>query len=514
MKRKVIILFVGMFLLLTSNVFPKNYAIIITGDTPDLQSSSPVKNWNNGQYSYYGFDEFWNDTYLMWETLYKMGFEDENIFVLYGNGTDYETINDRYKPNRVNIHHPITDYPARIQDVQNIFNWLKNGNPSQNIPQITSDDFLFIYTFDHGNTSGNNNSSLILMDGEITDDDFAALANQLSYNTRVVWMQQCFSGGFIDELENVKTVIATACKGNETAYRADDVNPDGADVLENEVTNGKTYHHGEFNYHMFNAANLETIVGNNLTNPDVDNNNKTSIAEIFNWESQKDSYTGHYTPQYSDLGGIGSSTFIDVAPSVPENFQAAWSGNHPRLTWSSNSEYDIQSYKIYKMVVGETGWACVATVSKETTSWVDNSVSPAGKFDPIYTIKYKIKAVDLANNSSDYTSEQSVIGTTNNIWKIAANPEKDPIKDYKLLSNYPNPFNPSTKIQFQIPKASFVNLTVYNSLGQEIKELVKNNLSKGKYVVKFNAENLPSGVYIYKLEAGKFCSTKKMLLTK
>ena len=89
---------------------------------------------------------------------------------------------------------------------------------------------------------------------------------------------------------------------------------------------------------------------------------------------------------------------------------------------------------------------------------------------------------------------------------------------FKLEQNYPNPFNPSTKIEFQIPQDAHVNLTVYNSLGQKVKELVNTNLSVGKYSVDFNAQNLPSGLYIYKLSAAgnlkNYEKVKKMLLLK
>lgn len=161
-----------------------------------------------------------------------------------------------------------------------------------------------------------------------------------------------------------------------------------------------------------------------------------------------------------------------------------------------------------------SGWACVATVSSQTTSWSDNTVSPAAKFDPLYTIKYKIKAVDLVNNNSDFTAEQSVTGTTNTFWKLAESSSNEFITDYKLFANYPNPFNPSTNIEFQIPRSSFVNLVVYNSLGEEVAVLVNQNLAEGKYSVDFRADNLSSGLYIYKLDASEFSSVKKMMLAK
>lgn len=85
-------------------------------------------------------------------------------------------------------------------------------------------------------------------------------------------------------------------------------------------------------------------------------------------------------------------------------------------------------------------------------------------------------------------------------------------KEYKLYQNYPNPFNPITKIEFDIPKQSKVLLKVYNLLGQEIAELINKNYSPGKYSIEFNAENLPSGIYFYKLISGSNIFTKKMVL--
>ena len=85
---------------------------------------------------------------------------------------------------------------------------------------------------------------------------------------------------------------------------------------------------------------------------------------------------------------------------------------------------------------------------------------------------------------------------------------------YRLAQNYPNPFNPSTKIAFDIPKAGIVNMVVYDLLGREVATLVNEFKQAGKYDVDFNALNLASGVYFYKITAGEFVDTKKMLLIK
>ncbi|HCY76596.1 MAG TPA: hypothetical protein DHV28_11810 [Ignavibacteriales bacterium] len=88
------------------------------------------------------------------------------------------------------------------------------------------------------------------------------------------------------------------------------------------------------------------------------------------------------------------------------------------------------------------------------------------------------------------------------------------ITEYSLEQNYPNPFNPSTIIKFQIPKNGFVSIKVYDILGNEITTLVNEEKPKGRYEVNFNSSSLASGVYIYKMQAGSFINSKKMLLLK
>ena len=85
---------------------------------------------------------------------------------------------------------------------------------------------------------------------------------------------------------------------------------------------------------------------------------------------------------------------------------------------------------------------------------------------------------------------------------------------YSLSQNYPNPFNPSTKISFALPKAGNVKLVVYDILGREVAVLVNEFRTSGNHSVEFNAGNLASGVYLYRIESGTFTDTKKMLLVK
>ncbi len=85
---------------------------------------------------------------------------------------------------------------------------------------------------------------------------------------------------------------------------------------------------------------------------------------------------------------------------------------------------------------------------------------------------------------------------------------------YSLMQNYPNPFNPSTVIKFALPKETKVSLIIYNSLGEQITKLIDKQLKAGFHEVKFNNKNYSSGIYFYRLQAGKFVKTKKMILLK
>jgi hypothetical protein len=87
-------------------------------------------------------------------------------------------------------------------------------------------------------------------------------------------------------------------------------------------------------------------------------------------------------------------------------------------------------------------------------------------------------------------------------------------KEFGLSANYPNPFNPSTEIRFQLPEDSYVTLEVFNSLGQKVAALLDEQYSAGYYSVTWDAKHRPSGAYYYRLQAGNYTASKMMMLVK
>ena len=134
-----------------------------------------------------------------------------------------------------------------------------------------------------------------------------------------------------------------------------------------------------------------------------------------------------------------------------------------------------------------------------------------GNWDYIY---YHIKAYDSATDT--YSPISNIAQTRAGFYKESSEYSENTISPntFSLAANYPNPFNPSTVINYQIPYNSLVTLKVFDVLGNEVKNLVNGQKEMGKYSVQFDAPSLASGMYFYTLTAGKFMDTKKFILLK
>lgn len=263
--------------------FNNFYAVIIEGDVPSGSS----------------YGEFWTDNVQLFRMLLEYGYKEENIHVLYGEGDDESTWPCAY------YREQMVDFAAYHQNVRDVFTWMRDGNATHGIAKVTSEDFIFLFTFDHGSGS-NCNSSLCLMDGCMADTEFASYFNQIAYKYRAVDMQQCNSGGFIDNLENARTVISTAANCNESAWEADESDSCGSNTV--------TY--GEWNYWWMSAMRgHKPWPGEQPVDADVNNNGVVSFLEAHNYAVANDSAGEH--PMWSDPGGLGDQLSLVTSYAGP-----------------------------------------------------------------------------------------------------------------------------------------------------------------------------------------------------
>ena len=139
-------------------------------------------------------------------------------------------------------------------------------------------------------------------------------------------------------------------------------------------------------------------------------------------------------------------------------------------------------------------------------------IFPAGKDKAGYIMEELIEGI--ITNSHKVESQDEIVISNPKVSLLKIHNKEDVPLKYNLAQNYPNPFNPSTAIKFTLPEAANVKLTIYNSLGQRITELVNSQLEAGRYSFEWDASKVATGVYIYELRAGSFISVKKMMLLK
>jgi carboxypeptidase T len=151
--------------------------------------------------------------------------------------------------------------------------------------------------------------------------------------------------------------------------------------------------------------------------------------------------------------------------------------------------------------------------------WVKEDISLANYTSTQFKVRFRLRTNGSNRRDGWYLDDIGIFQYT-----IPTNISTDaePVYNFSLEQNYPNPFNPSTKIKYTIPsviasgakQSQIVTLKVYDVLGNEVSTLVNEEKPAGSYEVEFNASNLSSGIYLYKLQAGSFVETKKMILLK
>lgn len=199
---------------------------------------------------------------------------------------------------------------------------------------------------------------------------------------------------------------------------------------------------------------------------------------------------------------------IIISPVQLASFTATLTpGNLVRLDWMTISETNNYGFEVQKAPAGAGSFATIpnsfipghgTTIDPHWYSYIDSATTP-GEW------RYRLKQIDL-DGMIHYSDpvEITVLTSVDETGEPAA---------FKLSQNYPNPFNPSTEIRFSVPTTGWTTLSVFNVLGEKVATLFDRVAEAGRaYHVRFNAEQLASGVYIYRLTSGTHTTAKRMML--
>jgi len=196
---------------------------------------------------------------------------------------------------------------------------------------------------------------------------------------------------------------------------------------------------------------------------------------------------------------IDSYEITDPLPVELAFFTAMLHGKSIELRWRTESEVNNYGFDIER-TKDNSDWLTIGFVeghgnsnSPKQYNFIDSDIGLSGNY------YYRLKQID-----NDGTFEYSDVVTVE-----VSVPNK-----FYLSQNYPNPFNPETRIDFTLPEKQLVSLRVYNTLGELVGELVNEEREAGSYSVTFDASNLPSGVYIYRLQTSSFAANKKLTFLK
>ena len=275
--------------------------------------------------------------------------------------------------------------------------------------------------------------------------------------------------------------------------------------------------------------------------PENDPANETDFQEIANvtsanlnfndqavTELETNNLTDHSTITYK-IKAFNGSNYLYSSNQVSVHGYTDWSktlictsvNNHPKLIWAKFTDNignsTVYSYNIYKRRSGGS-YTLIGTASSTVTSFTDGSEFLYSIGNTKTYVSYYVTAI------YDHVPQESIpsnsVSKAVNEWmnKSVGQEDKKLENDFSfsLAQNHPNPFNPSTQISYQIPANSFVTLRVYDVLGNEIAVLVNEWKEPGSYNAQFtiSGKQLASGMYFYKIEAGSFNQTKKLILMK
>jgi|WetSurMetagenome_2_1015567.scaffolds.fasta_scaffold124483_2 hypothetical protein len=168
-----------------------------------------------------------------------------------------------------------------------------------------------------------------------------------------------------------------------------------------------------------------------------------------------------------------------------------------KLNWSTATEVNNFGFEVERTAYNNISWQKIGFIQGYGNSNSPKEYSFIDKPNGGSEYRYRLKQIDI-DGKYEYSPEVEVKLET-------------PI-DFSVKQNYPNPFNPTTKIEFSTPSDNNVEIKIYNALGMEVRTLLNENRQAGTHSIEFNASNLSSGIYFYKIVSGNYSEIKKMIL--
>ncbi len=377
-------------------------------------------------------------------------------------------------------------HSGSVRSTSGIWKFVVSGGVTNNPTALTGNTYIFTDTLSAPPPAGSDSTLVLFHDTTIVTDLAKRMADRDSVMKYLPGLISKYKVGYFNQrtatlpLANYKTIILVETSYDSSGYIR--LSTGAKTDLKNWLSSGTSG----------NKKALISIGGDQAYN--YDRGGSTGFDTVLTR-----TYLGYKYTVDAGIGAPGTITGVLADIGVTRTMDAPPSGiggYYPDGVSLINGGLAAVKYAGTSLVDS------LAAVSRNTTGYFVTTHFQ----DPRYLTGGNVKGWLQAIIAYAKTNGGTITNTTPLVSSVA--------DKYSLAQNYPNPFNPTTKINFAIPSNGFVSLKVYDIAGKEVMTLVNKNMTVGSYAVDFNGAFLSSGVYFYRLEAGSFTETKKMMLVK
>ncbi len=374
----------------------------------------------------------------------------------------------------------------------------------------------------------------ILVTGDASDINYQykLIAAKVNLNGQIIWKKSYYSGDISTgdrRLASGLTLVSTndgGCFITGYVTRPGETSLGSALIMKLDLNGDSILTREYIGAERGRGYTIKKTVDNNFLVLCNTNHGYTSgTYELLKINSAGDSLWSQagyfYNTYFRNISSDGGNLFVGV------NWDEGWAFTFFKTTAggvfrkpelrspSNNSTYSPDSIEF-------RWWWCHRNYELQVatdSSFTQNLISKISLVENTYVKNllanqkyyWRVRAIGFEGSSGPWS--EIWIFNTSNYTSMEGNNLNIP-EEFKLYQNFPNPFNPGTTIEFDLPERSYVKLVVYDVLGREIQRLVDKELDEGRYRVDFNTSNLSSGIYFYVLDAGRFRAVKKMILVK